>query len=463
MAAYFEFDKRHPHIKYDDVYVKNGKVENNKLILNYSVDGLKPLEVDLSSIANLIEVDSELSSTSMNPVTNAATVAGIETAKKEAIDFADIEFSKLKLYKGEPTECAFPSGLKQEGRSATFGNGVYALGKITKTKDLTDGKVCYILKSTDGINFEPIILETDTINQSRFNFLEFDPVSKMFYGGRDRLFRSADLVTWELMDGFPKNNIKSMSFIDGQIFIGTEYNPGESSVANLWRSTDSGVTWEIYHEGSFGHIAINGDNIVIAKCYDQSGFGGIKVSHDGGKTWTSPVGFENIGSGCGGLIFFKGNFIVQITDTVPNGGGIYWSPDGEVWTKCTDKNVNGIIYSYHAFIKSPDGRYLCFCPCYTFPDYDKTNVISLTVDGKTWHPVAKTAGYKSWQCVWGDNGIIMSGKESLQPTLLKNIEVDYKVNLIGDVLMNAPTFTETSTIGQIADFLNALAKPFKVS
>ena len=96
MAAYFEFDKRHPHIKYDDVYVKNGKVENNKLILNYSVDGLKPLEVDLSSIANLIEVDSELSSTSMNPVTNAATVAGIETAKKEAIAYAETEFAKIK-------------------------------------------------------------------------------------------------------------------------------------------------------------------------------------------------------------------------------------------------------------------------------------------------------------------------------------------------------------------------------
>ena len=57
MAAYFEFDKRHPHIKYDDVYVKNGKVENNKLVLNYSIDGIKPLEVDLSNIAKLIEVD----------------------------------------------------------------------------------------------------------------------------------------------------------------------------------------------------------------------------------------------------------------------------------------------------------------------------------------------------------------------------------------------------------------------
>ena len=45
MAAYFEFDKRHPHIKYDDVYVKNGKVENNKLVLTTAQMALSHLKL----------------------------------------------------------------------------------------------------------------------------------------------------------------------------------------------------------------------------------------------------------------------------------------------------------------------------------------------------------------------------------------------------------------------------------
>lgn len=58
MATYFKFDKKLPHINYDDIYVKSGKIENGKLVLSYSNEALDPIAIDLSAFNNFAYFDS---------------------------------------------------------------------------------------------------------------------------------------------------------------------------------------------------------------------------------------------------------------------------------------------------------------------------------------------------------------------------------------------------------------------
>ena len=58
MATYFKFDKKLPHINYDDIYVKSGKIENGKLVLSYSNEALDPITIDLSAFNNFAYFDS---------------------------------------------------------------------------------------------------------------------------------------------------------------------------------------------------------------------------------------------------------------------------------------------------------------------------------------------------------------------------------------------------------------------
>lgn len=57
MATYFKFDKKLPHINYDDIYVKSGKIENGKLVLSYSNEALDPIAIDLSAFNNFAYFD----------------------------------------------------------------------------------------------------------------------------------------------------------------------------------------------------------------------------------------------------------------------------------------------------------------------------------------------------------------------------------------------------------------------
>lgn len=57
MAAYFDYEKKTPHINVDDIYVKNGDVKDGKLILGYSIGDLDPLSISLSSFDKFTYID----------------------------------------------------------------------------------------------------------------------------------------------------------------------------------------------------------------------------------------------------------------------------------------------------------------------------------------------------------------------------------------------------------------------
>ena len=57
MATYFDFEKKHAHINKDDIYVRHGEVRDDKLVLEYSVEGMDPLSVSLSAFDKMTYID----------------------------------------------------------------------------------------------------------------------------------------------------------------------------------------------------------------------------------------------------------------------------------------------------------------------------------------------------------------------------------------------------------------------
>lgn len=58
MATYFEFDKKHPHISFDDIYIKAGKIDNTCLVFDYSNPDLDSLSISLSDFNNYVNINS---------------------------------------------------------------------------------------------------------------------------------------------------------------------------------------------------------------------------------------------------------------------------------------------------------------------------------------------------------------------------------------------------------------------
>ncbi len=257
--------------------------------------------------------------------------------------------------------------------NGALSGGVYALaidlnGRIiawTSTNSLyisTDDGNTWTLENlqTEGVN-------SIFVNSNNHIFVNAD-------GGK--IFRSVDNgISWSLTNNgiSPNDDVTIMlENSEGEIFIGTKYEPLSGDGGGVYKSTDNGESWIFL--GLLNHDV----NSLTINSYDHIFAGhtsGISKSTDGGNTWV----YVNNG--------------IQLYDDItavanaPNsylfagswewGGGMYRSSDdGQNWTQINNglpsDDVNCLIIKSNGYI---------------FAGYKNSGIFRSTNNGNSWQDV----------------------------------------------------------------------------
>ena len=378
-----------------------------------------------------------------------------------------------KQYTADVVKCSYDVNnwiAAEGGRTAAYGKvdgkGVYVIGTATASS-YNPGSYCYVLSSTDGINFNPITIKDSIFGESRFNSIVYDDTSKAWYAGRIGVHKSTDLVNWSETN-FPKSKIAKITVIDGKIYAAFETTDG------VVVSEDGGNSVEtLCNTYAIEHIAKKGNTFVGAPMFNTDSpliKDGVFVSTDGGNTWTNVVdklpGF-NVHR-CGGIKVFNDKFIVRCNyKKDQKGGAIYWSNDGIDWTLCkgtypTSSYDYADFFSYD-LIADPNNKFLVAIPYNN--ENEKARII-ITTDGEEWYPVYGTErgkkGNYGYYGVWTEQGIACCGCGTDQaPFFLKNIRSDFKINLLADAMRNIPVLASDASTEQIVDAINVITKAFR--
>lgn len=131
-------------------------------------------------------------------------------------------------------------------------------------------------------------------------------------------------------------------------------------VGNLWLcsiSGDGGIYWsEDGKNWTIGTGSTSMTNVLFATFafgndkWLAGTYSGAPWTSTDGKTW-SKVSDSKFASGCNAphIDFYNGLFFLKNTDSNNTNTGLFWSEDGESWTKCTGSTglVNSMVIGYH--------------------------------------------------------------------------------------------------------------------